>query len=44
VILAALREARRCEGGKRKPKSNYGYSFVSNTHGQSPRFKSPVDS
>src|SRR5262245_17346311 len=31
---AALREARRRQDGKRKSESNYGYSFVSNTHGQ----------
>jgi len=42
VLLAALREARRCQrgNGKGKPESNCGYSFVSNIHGQSPRFKS----
>src|SRR5262245_25605253 len=34
VIPAALREARRRQDGKRKSESNYGYSFVSNTHGQ----------
>jgi hypothetical protein len=32
VILAALREARRREGGKGKSESNSGYSFVSNNH------------
>src|SRR5262249_22796189 len=44
VLLAALREARRRQDGNGKPESNCGYSFVSNSHGQSPRFKKPTDS